>query len=150
MIGPRTRGQRQRYLRHKVIAILATFALGYAAVRLYVPRDHAALEALEAIVLRSPGQAFEQRATGEMVHAVAVVEAVPGDSSATWRMRTLKGHPFDLMGSGVVGLAVGDTVVVRGAYDWDPRGGSVDPKGTGPRSEGGERPGFVRRREGGG
>jgi len=115
-----------------------------------VPHDHEAFESLEAIVLRTPEKAFEQRATGEMVHAIAVVEAVPGDSVGGWRLRTLEGHPFAVVHVGTPVLAVGDTVVVRGAYDWDTRGGTVDTKGTGPRSEGGERPGFLRRRGGGG
>jgi hypothetical protein len=149
MIGPRTQRQRQRYLRHKVIAILATFALGYAAVKLFVPRDHEAFQSLEALVLRTPEKAFRERATGEMVHAVAIVEAVPGDSSDVWHLRTLEGHPFDAIHEGAVPLAVGDTVVVRGAYEWTLQGGAVDTKGTGPRSEGGTRPGFLRGRSGG-
>jgi hypothetical protein len=142
VIGPRTPQQRRRYLRHKVIAILVTFVLVYGAIRLFAPRGHL-VESLESLVLRSPEQAFEQRVSGEMVHALAVREA--GPDSAGFSFRTLDGHPFTLRADSLpAGTAIGDTLVIRGAYTWSSRGGAVDPRGTGPESEGGERAGFVR------
>ncbi|MEZ5063931.1 MAG: hypothetical protein R3B81_04310 [bacterium] len=148
MIGPRTRKQRQRYLRHKVIAIVATFVLGYGLFRFLFPvGQREAFEGLESLVLRSPARAFEERVSGEMVHAVAVVEAAPTDSVPGWQVRALDGHPFAIVDvPGDFRAEPGDTIVVRGSYEWNTRGGIVDPKGTGPDSEGGVRPGFVRRR----
>ena len=141
---------RRRYFRHKLIAMVVTFAVVYAAVRLFVPRE-TIQEGLEAIVLRTPAQAFEQRATGELVHAVGVVEAALPDTTIEavphrrWQARSIAGHPFVIFDAAGGTFAPGDSIAARGAYRFDPQGGSLDTKGSGPRSEGGERPGFLRR-----
>lgn len=146
----RTPQARRRYFRHKLIAMVVTFVVVYAAVKLFVPRE-TIQEGLEAIVLRTPAQAFEQRATGELVHAVAVVEAALPDttidavSHRRWRARSIAGHPFVVFHAAGGSFAAGDSIVVRGGYRFDPQGGSLHTQGSGPHSDGGERPGFLRR-----
>jgi hypothetical protein len=138
VIFPRTRGARQRYQRHKVIAIVVTFAVGWAAWKL-LPDG-----ALPARWTRppppTPDSAFRDRASGMTVEATAVVEealpdsvdALGAGSLRRWRLRTVTGHPFVLVEDVLVeppgagpAPAPGDTLRVRGTYEWSNTGGTV-------------------------
>jgi len=131
MILPRGRAARQRYGRNKVVAALVTFAVLWIWLTYFAPdwRD-----ALAGFGTRTPAYAFRERLSGVTVQTRAVVEEVLPDSSAAGprplrraRLRTLDGHPFTLQEATdePLPLAPGDTVVVRGLYDWGLRGGAV-------------------------
>jgi hypothetical protein len=150
MIVPRTRSERARYGRHKVIAILATFLLGSIAVEVFLPEGFLRPEL--RLPSRPPEELFRERASGAVVRLEAVVEEVLADSTAPgiagttqrFRVRSRSGHPLTVLHdpavSGRVSLASRDTVELRGVYGWDLRGGHVL---TGSASAG-EEPGWIR------
>lgn len=124
-------GSRERYGRHKAIAILVTFALGWTAVKILAPEWQGSLPWAFA---KTPKRAFEERASGVPVQARGVIEAaapdtvLQGDVAPRWRARTRDGHPFTWLavpGSAPPGVAPGDSLLVRGRYVWDPAGGTV-------------------------
>ncbi len=128
--GDRER-RRERYGRHKAIAILVTFALGWAAVKILAPEWQGSLPWAFA---KTPKRAFDERASGVPVQAHGVIEAaapdtlLSGEPAARWRARATDGHPFTWLpvpGSAPPGAAVGDSLHVRGRYVWDPAGGTV-------------------------
>ena len=151
---PDTPAARHRYGRRKVFAILITFALGYAAVKLFVPER--SVENLRAFIPGlDPREAFRQQASDVLVEAVGTVDAVLADSLATGaevatlqRMRVRLDDDFtvlvvhDAEEGGRVRVAAGDSVSVRGAYWWSTVGGVIDgTDGSDPK-----RLGWVRRR----
>jgi hypothetical protein len=121
----------ERYGRHKAIAILVTFALGWLAVRFWAPEWKGSLPWAFA---DSPRRAFEERRSGVPVRAFGIVEAALPDSSLAagvavrWRARTRDGHPFTWLqdpASSAVPAAPGDSLMLRGRYEWDSTGGTV-------------------------
>lgn len=126
-----TAGDRERYGRHKAIAILVTFALGWGAVKILAPEWQGSLPWAFA---KSPKRAFDERASDVPVQAHGVIEAaapdtmLAGDAAPRWRARTTTGHPFTWLpapGSAPAGVAAGDSLHVRGRYVWDPSGGTI-------------------------
>ncbi len=122
---------RERYGRHKAIAILVTFVLGLAAVRILAPEWQGSLPWAFA---KSPKRAFDERASNIPVQAHGVIEAAAPDTllaggrAPRWRVRTADGHPFTWLavpGTAPPGAAAGDSLHVRGRYVWDPAGGTV-------------------------
>ena len=121
----------ERYGRHKALAILATFVLGYLAVRIFAPEWQGSIPWTFA---RSPKRAWEERVSDVPVRAIGVLEEAMPDSSmdgrpaARWRARTRDGHPFtwlQLPQRPPVTAEPGDSVLVRGRYSWDSTGGTV-------------------------
>lgn len=138
MIFPRGAAGRQRYHRHKVIAVLVTFAVLWGAVKL-LPRG--TLFGRLDSTRPTPAEAFRERRSGATVHAVAVVEKALSDSLVPgsfrglrrWRMRSTDGHPFTLLqdpGGRPASAAPGDTLTVTGVYRWDTTGGIVQAVAT--------------------
>lgn len=133
MILPRGRRSSRRYQRHKVIAIVATFAIGWVVLR-FVPVGTRFQRVME-LPQPTPRQAFDDRSSGVTVRADVVVERVlsdslpPGRSRALrrWRVRSADGHPFTLVQEPDQGTraGAGDTVAVVGVYLWDTSGGVV-------------------------
>lgn len=121
----------QRYGRSKVIAALVTFFVLWAWLKWFAPdwKDN-----LQGFGTRPPDVAFRERKSGFWVQTEANVEAVLPDSAdgagATFhraRLRSTAGHPFTLMHrlEGERAPAEGDSVRVRGVYDFDLKGGAV-------------------------
>lgn len=126
----------ERYGRHKVVAILVTFAVGWAAIKLFAPGLEGSFAWFGAW---TPKRAFEQRASHVPVRATGVLESRLPDTTLAagvavrWRARGADGHPFTwLQDPAVPALraAAGDTVRARGEYVWDPRGGAVRTGGA--------------------
>jgi hypothetical protein len=133
VIFPRTRSAQRRYQRNKVVAIAVTFALGWVAWKV-LPGD--VLPARwKPFPPPTPESAFRDRASGVEVETSAVVEAALPDSTdplsaarlRRWKLRSAAGHPFVLIAEpgALPSPALGDTLLVRGAYRWDNTGGSV-------------------------
>ena len=121
----------QRYGRSKVIAILVTFAVVWAWLTWFAPDWK---ENLQGFGTRTPDVAFRERRDGVWVQARATVEApLPDSADAAGtmfrraRVRAADGHPFTLMHRErpAKAPAPGDSVHVRGVYDWDLKGGVV-------------------------
>ncbi len=121
----------QRYGRSKVVAILVTFAVVWVWLKWFAPdwRD-----TLQAFGTRTPEVAFRERRSGAWVQAEAKVEnALPDSADAAGtmfhraRLRSADGHPFTLLHTEDAkhAPAEGDSVRVRGVYDWDLKGGAV-------------------------
>ena len=131
MFLPRAPGAPRRYHRNKAFFALGTFLVVYALLRWLAPdlRDD-----LQGFALRTPGNAFRERRSGDLVQARARVEealrdstGADGDIVSRWRVRSLKDHPFTvLVRPGDFVAQPGDTVRVRGFYDWDTKGGVVN------------------------
>ncbi len=131
MFLPRAKGTPRRYHRNKAFFALGTFLVVYALLRWFAPdlRDD-----LQGFALRTPGNAFRERRSGDLVQARARVEealrdstGADGDIVSRWRVRSLADHPFTvLVRPGDFAALPGDTVRVRGFYDWDTKGGVVN------------------------
>lgn len=137
MLFPRSNKALYRYGRHKVVAILVTFVVVWSWLNWFAPdlRD-----TLRGFGIRTPGAAFRERLSGEVVQARAVVEDVLADSVSAdgvtfrrARLRSVAGHPFLLLHSEPTDpvAAPGDTVRVRGIYEWGLRGGTVSTSESG-------------------
>jgi subtilisin family serine protease len=141
MIFPRGRKALQRYGRNKVIAILVTFAVLWIYLKVFAPRGLllSRLDWEPRVV--TPGKAWDERWSNVVVGADGVVEAVFSDSVLAsaggaaalvlrrTKVRTVEGHPVIVLhDAGAVGPGrpdVGDSVSVKGMYDWSTGGGVV-------------------------
>ena len=130
-IFPRGGKAMARYGRRKVAAILVTFTVVWGYLNCVAPDRR---DALRGVGTRTPGAAFRERLSGEPVQALAVVEelmvdslSVSGETFPRARLRTTAGHPFTLLLASTRAAlpSPGDTVRVRGRYDWGLKGGTV-------------------------
>lgn len=121
----------RRYGRNKVVAAVVTFVVLWIWLKFFAPdwRD-----TLAGFGTRTPGYAFRERLSGVVVQSRAVVEEMLPDSSVAGseplrraKLRAPDGHPFTLQRAAdkPLPLSPGDTVRVRGIYDWGLRGGAV-------------------------
>jgi hypothetical protein len=121
----------QRYGKRKVVAAAVTFAVLWAWLTWFAPdwKDN-----LQGFGTRPPDVAFRERKSGAWVQTAAKVEsALPDSADAAGtvfhraRLRSVAGHPFTLLHTedGKHAPAEGDSVRVRGVYEWDLKGGAV-------------------------
>ena len=127
---PRTRAGTRRYQKSKVWAILITFGLGWIVLKSF-PVDTERIVQTLISPPPAPGEAFRERESGIPVQARAVIESADPAEPGVWKARSLDGHPFRLVWEAAgPPPAAGDTLLVRGTYEWDPEGGRVAVSGA--------------------